>query len=119
MKLVYVAGPYRAKTEWELEENIRRAEALALDLWREGIAVICPHKNTAHFGGAADDGAWLLGDLEMMRRCDAVVVTSHFEGSTGTLAEIQDAGSRGIPVVYRDDEHWWEKLSNALYYGTS
>ncbi len=34
MKLLYVAGPYRAKSEWQLEQNIRNAEAVALELWQ-------------------------------------------------------------------------------------
>jgi hypothetical protein len=55
MKLVYVAGPYRGKGEWEVVQNIRRAETLALAVWKLGAACICPHKNTALFGGAAED----------------------------------------------------------------
>lgn len=73
MILVYIAGPYRAPTEWEVLGNIRRAEEVALRVWKAGAACICPHKNTAFFGGAAPDDVWLTGDLEMVRRCDAVV----------------------------------------------
>jgi hypothetical protein len=32
MKIIYVAGPYRAKTVRGMVENIRRAEAAALHL---------------------------------------------------------------------------------------
>src|SRR4051812_24706808 len=46
MKLIYIAGPYRAATEWQVVQNIRRAEALALAVWQSGAACICPHKNT-------------------------------------------------------------------------
>lgn len=28
MKVIYVAGPFRAPNSWEIEQNIRRAEAL-------------------------------------------------------------------------------------------
>lgn len=98
MKLVYVAGPYRAKTEWQLTQNIREAEALALQLWQAGFAVICPHKNTAYFGGAADDSVWLEGDLVMLRKCDAVVCTERWNESEGAKAEVEEAKRLGIPV---------------------
>ena len=33
MKLIYVAGPYRAATEWQLVQNIRRGHyELAVDV---------------------------------------------------------------------------------------
>ena len=68
MKVVYVAGPYRSTCEWQLEEFLRHAEDVSLKLWKEGWAVICPHKNTAHFGGALGilDSTWLQGDLEIL-----------------------------------------------------
>lgn len=98
MKLVYVAGPYRAATEYGVLENIRRAEKVALQVWLAGAACICPHKNTAFFGGAADDRVWLDGDLEMIRRCDAIVLVEGWQKPTGTKAEIELADSLGIPV---------------------
>ena len=73
MKLLYIAGPYRAATEHGVAENIRRAEAMAIDLWKLGAAVLCPHKNTAFLGGVVPDQTFLDGDLVMMLRCDAVV----------------------------------------------
>jgi hypothetical protein len=53
MKLIYVAGPFRGKDAWEIECNIRRAESLALEVWRLGAACICPHP-TPDFQGAAE-----------------------------------------------------------------
>lgn len=55
MKVVYVAGPYRGPSEWAVKCNIEAAERVAIALWQQGYAVICPHKNTAFFGGAAPD----------------------------------------------------------------
>jgi hypothetical protein len=98
MKLVYLAGPYRAATEWQLVQNIRRAEALALEVWKLGAACICPHKNTALLGGACDDTVWLEGDLEMLRRCDAVVCTSDWQRSEGARNEVGEARRLKIPV---------------------
>ena len=43
---------------------------------------------------------WLEGDLEMLRRCDAVLVVPGWEKSSGTRAEIAEANACGIPVFY-------------------
>lgn len=98
MKVVYVAGPYRASTEYEVLLNIQAAERLALQVWQAGAACICPHKNTAFFGGAADDNVWLTGDLEIIRRCDALVCTSNWQTSVGAAGEVSLARSLSIPV---------------------
>ena len=103
MKVVYVAGPFRGPDAWAIESNIRRAETLALEVWRLGAAVICPHANTRFFHGAAPDAVWLEGDLEMLRRCDAVLFTPDWERSTGARAEYDEACRRGIPRLFTLD----------------
>lgn len=99
-KVAYVFGPYRAKCEWDVKRNIENAEAIALQLWRMGHAVICPHKNTAHFGGALGlpDEVWLRGDLALIARCDFLVGVSGWEQSAGSRDEVEFAKSKGIPV---------------------
>ena len=59
MKVVYIAGPFRGPNAWEIEQNIRRAESLALEVWRAGAAALCPYTNTRFFQGAAPDDVWL------------------------------------------------------------
>ncbi len=100
MKIIYVAGAYRAKTEWGLIQNIRKAEQAAIKLWQEGWAVICPHKNTAHFGGLCPDNTWLDGDLEMLKRCDAIYMLRGWEKSKGATAEHQLAIKMGLEVYF-------------------
>ena len=104
MKVVYVAGPFRGPNAWVIEENIRRAERLALDVWRLGYACICPHTNTRFFQGAAPDDVWLNGDLELLKRCDAVVLTEDWGRSSGARAEVDVARSLGIPVFNTIEE---------------
>ncbi|MBL0870335.1 MAG: DUF1937 family protein [Phycisphaerales bacterium] len=98
MKVIYVAGPYRSSHEWGVTNNIRQAELAALELWKMGYAVICPHKNTAYFGGAAPDSVWLEGDLEILRRCDAVYCLPSWRESSGARGEVDEAKRVGIPV---------------------
>jgi hypothetical protein len=100
--VAYVAGPYRATTEWGLERNIRLAEGIAINLWSMGYAAICPHKNTANFGGAKGlpDQVWLDGDLSILSRCDLLVAVPGWERSKGTVAELTFATEHGIPVLF-------------------
>ena len=96
--VVYVAGPFRGPNAWAIEQNIRRAEELSLEVWKMGVAAICPHTNTRFFQGAADDHVWLDGDLEILRRCDAVLLVPGWENSSGTRAEVAQARSQNQPV---------------------
>ncbi len=124
MKIIYIAGPYRAPTAWRIAENVRAAERVGLEVARAGAMPLIPHANTAHFQGEGPvngphdfgdgigrlckhcgampgeapvchmhsaDGFWLDGTLELMRRCDAVLLVPGWESSSGTRAEIEEA----------------------------
>jgi len=98
MNIVYIAGPFRGHTPWDIEQNIRRAEELALECWRHGYAVVCPHTNTRFFHRAAPDSSFLEGDLSIMKRCDAVLMVEGWERSAGAREEERVARERNIPV---------------------
>lgn len=123
MKVVYVAGPFRALNPdgtwngWQQEENIRSAERLALQVWRLGAAALCPHTNTRFFQGAADDSVWLDGDLELLRRCDAILMTPDWQRSTGAIAEHAFADSKQIPRFYTVEalKVWLESNESRLF----
>ena len=102
MKLIYVAGKYRAKTENEIFENIIAARKIARRLWEEGWAVICPHANTMFMGGIADDSAFLEGDLEMIRRCDAIYMMNNWWESVGATKELALARELKIQIIAND-----------------
>lgn len=100
MKVAYIAGPYRSNTVHGIVENIRKAEAVAIKYWQLGYAVICPHKNTALFDGLASDHVWLEGDIEILKRCDAIVMMQGWEKSSGASKEKLIATEYGIEVIY-------------------
>lgn len=102
--VVYIAGPFRGKSAWDVENNIRRAEELALECWRAGYAVICPHANTRFFDKAADDSVFLTGDLEIMDRCDVLLTTPDWERSAGALEEVRIALQNDRPKVVHSIE---------------
>lgn len=101
MKVAFVCGPFRSRDAWQVEQNVRTAEAVALELWRRGFAVFCPHTNTRYFDGAAPNSVWLKGDLEILSRCDLLVALPTWTTSRGARDEIAFARENKIPV------HFW------------
>ena len=112
MKLGYVAGPFRGPSAWDIEENIRRAERLALEVWKMGAACVCPHANTRFYQGAAPDEVWLDGDLEILGRCDFVLMTPDWEKSSGARTEHDFAYHHGIDIFYDLDtlREWLDRV---------
>jgi len=104
VKVAYIAGPYRGKTESDVVANIRHAEKYAIKYWRLGYAVICPHKNTALFGGLAPDEVWLKGDLEILKRCDVVVMIPGWRASFGAMDEEEFARKVGLNIIYENSD---------------
>ena len=49
MKLIYIAGPYKGKTVYEISENIRlaRTHAALILKYCPGYFPVTPHMNTA------------------------------------------------------------------------
>ena len=102
MKLVYVAGKYRDSTPFKIAANIRVAAEVALKWWKRNCAVICPHMNTAFFDGEADDSVWLKGDLEMISRCDIIVMLPNWRNSHGAMVEHNVAAAEHKEIIYEE-----------------
>jgi nucleoside 2-deoxyribosyltransferase len=111
MKIIYTAGAFRAPTPWEVEQNVRVAEREALRVAQLGAMPVCPHSMLRHFDQArgVSDDHWLQGTLELMRRCDAVLVVGEYFRSEGTRAEIVEAERLGLPVFF-----WVSELADWL-----
>ena len=99
MKVIYIAAPFRAPTAGQIEQNIRLAEAAALEVWKLGAVPICVHAMCRHYGGELSDEVWLAGDLELLHRCDALLIEGNI--SQGVWAEIKVAKRTGrMPIFY-------------------
>lgn len=98
--LVYLAGPFRAQTPWQVEQHVREAESAALFVAQLGAVPVCVHSMYRFFDRAAglSDGYWLAATLEQMRRCDAVLKVKNWRESLGALGEIEEAKRLGLPI---------------------
>jgi len=98
--VVYVAGPISAETGYQVEMNIRAAEEVARDLLNLGFAPICPHSFERFHQGLLDYDDWMRVDLEILSRCDAIFMVHGWEGSKGSMAELNWAHQNDYPIFY-------------------
>jgi dienelactone hydrolase len=103
MQIIFVAGPYRASTKEGISHNIATARRHAERLWKEGYAVLCPHLNSAHMDGLADDQAFLDGDLAMLRRCDVIYMLPKWKESEGAREEHRMAKKWCKEIIYASE----------------
>jgi len=101
-RLCYVAGPFRAPTPWQVEQNVRRAEEWSVVVARAGWVPVCSHTMYRHFDEL--DGVhsefWLGGTLELLRRCDAVVFVPGWMYSKGSCGEYALGNKLGMPMWF-------------------
>lgn len=105
MKVVYVIGPFRAATHWDLLQNVRQAERLGLEVAKRGAMPLIPHNNTANFNGLLSEDFWVEGTKELLRRADAAITVEAIGGewqkSVGSVGEVREMGEvLGRPVFH-------------------
>ena len=96
--VVYIAGKFTGKNGWEVAENVRAAERVGFAVAKMGLMPLIPHANTCHFFGTLSEEFWYGGTLELLRRCDAVVLVPGWRDSAGARVERDEAVLRGLPV---------------------
>lgn len=103
---VYLAGPISADNVIDVLRNIGTGIDMGLVLFELGYAPFTPHLDY-HFAMTNRRGHRELTvpefykySMSWLRKSDAVVVMSDWEGSKGTAAEIAEAERLGIPVYY-------------------
>jgi len=100
-RVIFIAGPYRGTNAWAVEQNIRKAETAAFEIWSMGGVVICPHTNTRFFDGTLTDDIWLDGIRELLRRCDGVYFLPGWECSAGSVLELEHAQEHDVRCFFK------------------
>jgi hypothetical protein len=110
VKLAYIAAPWTADTDEEIDLNINWAEHWATRLREAGYAVLCVHSENRNCKHSMTPQYWYDATLEAMRRCDVVFIPPQRPGgkkwteSVGTVNEFKDAAKRGQRVFFHFEE---------------
>lgn len=86
------------------KKALEKARAVAEELWKKGLAVICPHLNnnfTKNCSFTWED--YLSGDILLIERVDALVMLPGWEKSRGATLEKAFAQRIGLPIYYYPD----------------
>lgn len=99
-RCIYVAGRYRGMTRAAVALNIEAAKAVGVQMAERGWYPVIPHCNTAYFDDFCEqpEAFYLAGTLDLMRRCDAVVMVPGWRDSEGAKAERNQAYADGLLV---------------------
>lgn len=106
MSMYYICSRYRGTKE-QIAEHIEYAKELTRETLLYGHCAITPHLYITNCLDDSDPEERQMGleaALEILGRCDAVVVGMQFGISEGMATEIAEAKRLGIPVFYRDKE---------------
>jgi hypothetical protein len=103
--LLYVSGPYTADTPGGIDANVAEARKVGIELWERGHVVIVPHLNTLHFEQDCklEHADYIRGDLQIIARCDGMVMLPTWGASRGAREEHEYAQAIGVPIWYYPD----------------
>jgi len=97
--VVYISGKYTDADKDKEGNNIIRAALVAKKYWKKGFTVICPHTNTMYVSGVDYEG-FMAGDIEILSRCDVIVMMTNWKESKGAIREYNYAVKHNIPVIF-------------------
>ena len=109
--MVYVCGPHRSITPEGVDLNIRAAETVSRKIFQAGAFSVCPHVITRGHEEAQGEEFWLRSTLDLLRKCDAIVILDGWEISEGCVREVQVARDLKIPLYWVRDKDVYERLS--------
>ena len=97
----YLSGPMSAPAALGRVRNRFKALEISHQLWERGILHYCPHANSPQIGTTdVDYETWMVMDLEVLRRCDWILMIDGWGISPGCRREFNLAMNLGIPVVF-------------------
>ena len=115
LPLVYVAGPFAGPTNYDVQQNVARAEAIGLHIASLGAMAVIPHTMNRNFFGQKNETFWLAGVIELMRRCDATVFIKGWDQSKGAMAERDVVEELEQPCFFAEHDGWDDILRDWIH----
>ena len=105
MKIAYIAGPYTHESLFMRAINIHEAKQVAKKYWKLGYAVICPHMNSAHLDDYATPEHFIKSYLQILSKCDVIVMMPKWEKSKGAIEEYKYALEKvNMTIIHESKE---------------
>lgn len=99
MRLIYIAGPFRAPTLFEITQNVAQAEYWGLQVAKLGHMPVIPHANTWKMYGAAPEELFLRGTELLLTKCDGSIFIPGWQFSSGSRSELKVCDHLRIPTL--------------------
>jgi hypothetical protein len=96
MKLVFIAGKFAGANAWQIACNVHEAEAVALRVAELGGMPVVPHSLGRSIFGTLPEAFWRAGCLELLGRCDGILLLPSWSGSDGSSAQARHAEKLGL-----------------------
>ncbi len=98
--------------------NVNKARKVARKVWLSGFTAICPHLNTDFEDNLLiPHEEYLKGDLEILIRCNVILMLENWENSKGARQEHDEAHAIGIPILYSVEslEAWYKEIEEQQF----
>jgi hypothetical protein len=107
MRLCYVAGPYTGVTPWDVEQHVRRAEEVGLEIAHRGVMPVIPHTNCRFFHNQCSASFWYEGTMKLLEAVHltqgGIFMLNGWQDSIGAMEEHSFATSVNMPVFFEND----------------
>jgi len=107
--IIYIAGRYRADKELMVDRHVAVAEYFGILVMEKGHFPLIPHTNTGRFERMVDypDRIYLEGTMDLLRRCDGILMIPGWRKSEGAVAELEKAKRDGHCIFMSIDDVPW------------
>lgn len=97
-KLIFIAGPYRAPTNWQMSKNVQNAREYGALVAQAGSYPVIPIVNTAFMDGMIENDPWISGIMRLLQRSDGVLFIPGWQESEGAKIEYRECLDSDIPL---------------------
>ena len=94
-KVYYLAHPYRDN----IRKNHRKCSKIYIELVKKGYILCCPVIRPKWVNRRMSHEFWYEYDLELVRKCDGIILCPGYIHSYGCMLELQEAFRLNLEIL--------------------